>query len=191
MCIDVGKQCNIYMIYIVIYNVCIYIDIYIYLYTLVYICVCVYSHTKLESHWFKRQIVYYCYVYNKKVHLSPFSILAPRGNSFLSFQLFFIFYCVFVNSMLIVCFLDSLKFRDILLAFYYGGWFSIPLFQDDIWVIWWTNRWGFPGGSDSKASAYNAGDPGSIPGLGRCPGEGNGSPLQYPCLKNPMDGGAW
>jgi len=45
MCIDVGKQCNIYMIYIVINNVCIYIDIYIYLYTLVYICVCVYSHT--------------------------------------------------------------------------------------------------------------------------------------------------
>ena len=41
-----------------------------------------------------------------------------------------------------------------------------------------------------KASAYNAGDLGSIPGLGRCPGEGNGSPLQYSCLENPMDG-AW
>ena len=49
----------------------------------------------------------------------------------------------------------------------------------------------FPGGSDGKASAYNAGDPGSIPGLGRSPGEGNGNPLQYPCLENPMDGGAW
>ena len=49
----------------------------------------------------------------------------------------------------------------------------------------------FPGGSDGKASAYNAGDPGSIPGLGRCPGEGNGNPLQYSCLENPMDGGAW
>ena len=49
----------------------------------------------------------------------------------------------------------------------------------------------FLGGSDGKASAYNAGDLGSIPGLGRSPGEGNGNPLQYSCLENPMDGGAW
>ena len=42
-----------------------------------------------------------------------------------------------------------------------------------------------------KVSAYNAGDPGSIPGLGRCRGEGNGSPLQYSCLGSPMDRGAW
>ena len=42
-----------------------------------------------------------------------------------------------------------------------------------------------------KASAYNAGDPGSILGLGRSPGEGNGNPLQYSCLENPMDRGAW
>ena len=48
-----------------------------------------------------------------------------------------------------------------------------------------------PGGSDSKASAYNVGDPGSIPGSGRSPGEGNSNPLQDPCLENPMDGGAW
>ena len=50
---------------------------------------------------------------------------------------------------------------------------------------------GFPGGSEVKASAWNAGDPGSIPGLGRSPGEGNGNPLQYSCLENPMEGGAW
>ena len=49
----------------------------------------------------------------------------------------------------------------------------------------------FPGGSDGKASVYNAGDLGSIPGLGRSPGEGNGNPLQYYCLENPMDRGAW
>ena len=49
---------------------------------------------------------------------------------------------------------------------------------------------GFPGGSDGKAIVHNVGDPGLIPGLGRSPGEGNGSPLQYYCLKNPMDGGA-
>ena len=42
-----------------------------------------------------------------------------------------------------------------------------------------------------KASAYNEGDPGSILGSGRSPGEGNGNPLQYSCLENPMDGGAW
>ena len=45
---------------------------------------------------------------------------------------------------------------------------------------------GFPGGSDGKESACNAGDPGSIPGLGRFPGEGNGNPLQYSCLENAM-----
>ena len=50
---------------------------------------------------------------------------------------------------------------------------------------------GFPGGSDGKASAPNAGDLGSIPGLGRSPGEGNGNPFQYSCLENPMDGGSW
>ena len=49
----------------------------------------------------------------------------------------------------------------------------------------------FPGGSDSKASAYNVGDPGSIPGPGRSPGEGNGNPLQYSCLENAIDGEAW
>ena len=50
---------------------------------------------------------------------------------------------------------------------------------------------GFPGGSDGKASACSAGDLGSIPGLGRFPGEGNGNPLQYSCLENPTDRGAW
>ena len=49
----------------------------------------------------------------------------------------------------------------------------------------------FPGGSDSKESAFNVGDPGSIPGLGRPPGEGNSNPLQYSCWKNSMDRGTW
>ena len=49
----------------------------------------------------------------------------------------------------------------------------------------------FLGGSDGKESACSAGDPGSIPGSGRSPGEGNGNSLQYSCLENPMDGGAW
>ena len=50
---------------------------------------------------------------------------------------------------------------------------------------------GFPGGSEVKASAWNVGDPGSIPGSGRSPGEGNVNPLQYSCLENSLDGGAW
>ena len=49
---------------------------------------------------------------------------------------------------------------------------------------------GFPGGSEGKVPACNEGDPGSLPGLGRSPGEGNGNPLQYSGLENPMDGEA-
>ena len=49
----------------------------------------------------------------------------------------------------------------------------------------------FPGGSEGKVSACNVGDPGLIPGLGRCPGEGNGNPFQYSCLENSMVRRAW
>ena len=49
-------------------------------------------------------------------------------------------------------------------------------------IPWWLR---------GKESAYSAGDPGLIPGSGRSPGEGNGNPLQYSCLENPVDGGAW
>ena len=64
------------------------------------------------------------------------------------------------------------------------------------WLLCQLEPWnggiqGFPGGSEVKASVWNAGDLGSIPGLGRSPGEGNGNPLQYSCLENPMEGGAW
>ena len=59
---------------------------------------------------------------------------------------------------------------------------EIPVSHRPIWT---------PGGSDGKASAYNAGDPCSIPGSGRSPEEGNGNPLQYSCLENPMDRGTW
>ena len=50
---------------------------------------------------------------------------------------------------------------------------------------------GFPGGSEGKESACNVGHPGSIPGSGRFPGGSKGNPLQYSCLENPMDRGAW
>ena len=51
--------------------------------------------------------------------------------------------------------------------------------------------WGFPGSSDDKEYACKAENPGSIPGLGKFLGEGNGNPLQYSCLENPMDREAW
>ena len=57
-------------------------------------------------------------------------------------------------------------------------------------LIWFPGL-DFPGASDTKESSSNAGDLGSIPGLGRSPGEGNGNPLQYSSLENPMDRGAW
>ena len=59
------------------------------------------------------------------------------------------------------------------------------------WFEYTQANFQFSGSLDGKASAYNAGDPGSIPGLDRSPGEGNGNPLQYLCLENPMDLGAW
>ena len=60
----------------------------------------------------------------------------------------------------------------------------------NIWIMS-TEALGFPGGSDGKESTCNAGDLGSIPGLGRSPGGGHGNPLQYSCLENPMDRAAW
>ena len=75
---------------------------------------------------------------------------------------------------------------SIILIFY-----NIVNFNQNILSIVTITYNDFPGGSDGKASAYNAGDPGSIPGWGRSSGDGNCNPLQYSCLENPMDGGAW
>ena len=55
----------------------------------------------------------------------------------------------------------------------------------------WIPTQDFPGGSDGQESTRTSGDPGSVPGLKRSPGEGNENPLQYSCLENPMDRGAW
>ena len=66
--------------------------------------------------------------------------------------------------------------------------------QEDPLEKGWATHSGIPdfrGGADGKESTCNSGNLGSIPGLGRSPGEGNGNPLQYSCLENPMDGGAW
>ena len=60
-----------------------------------------------------------------------------------------------------------------------------------LYIVYMYIYTGFPGGSVLKNPPANAGDMGSIPGSGRSPGEGNGNPLQYSCLENPMDGGPW
>ena len=69
------------------------------------------------------------------------------------------------------------------------------LHRNSLWAVFQPvtilTLWDFPGGSDGKESASNAGDMGSISGSGRSPGEGNGYPLQYSCLENCMDRGAW
>ena len=71
-------------------------------------------------------------------------------------------------------------------------WSSLTLQGGEKWVYYChIGLKGFSGGSDGKASVYNVGDPGLIPGLGRSLGEGNGNPLQDYCLENPMDRGAW
>ena len=66
-------------------------------------------------------------------------------------------------------------------------------FTPQKWFIYFQIQylWGFPGGSDGKDSAHNTGGSGLIPGSGRSPGGGNGKPLQYSCLGNPMDREAW
>ena len=66
-----------------------------------------------------------------------------------------------------------------------------PHFEISLAEHWSNLQMGFPGGSEVKVSACNVGDLGSTPGSGRSPGEGNGNPLQYSCLENPMDRGAW
>ena len=75
-----------------------------------------------------------------------------------------------------------------IMSCYLSKWAAIGVFTENLFLSW---RWGFPGGSDGKEASCNAGDLGSIPGLGRSPGEGKGNPLQYSCLENPIDRGAW
>ena len=76
-----------------------------------------------------------------------------------------------------------------------GGLENKNIWEMGLWICAFKKNsgdsWDFPHGWDGKDSAYSAGDAGSIPGSGRSPGEGIGNPLQYSCLENPMDGGAW
>ena len=71
-----------------------------------------------------------------------------------------------------------------------GEYIIVLQYRTDKWIIVKHNE-GFPSGSDGKESACSVGDLGSIPGSGESPGEGNDNPLQYSCLENPMERGAW
>ena len=71
----------------------------------------------------------------------------------------------------------------------FNRWVMLEIFLILLMIV--SLKQGFPGGSDSKEPAYKVGDLGLIPGLGKSPGERNGNPLQYSCLENSMDGGAW
>ena len=74
---------------------------------------------------------------------------------------------------------------------FYSSHLSIYLKVNLVFWLYVKYCWGFPGGSDGNESTCNAGDSGWIPGSGRSPEEGNGNPLQYSCLENSMDRGAW
>ena len=76
------------------------------------------------------------------------------------------------------------------LLYYFHNYTAMPVLHFRLLTALHHSR-GFPGGSDGKESACNVGHWGSVPGLGRSPGEGNSNPLQYSCLENPMDRGAW
>ena len=114
---------------------------------------------------------------------------------------FFFFFIFFPLSTLLTDFDHSqwvlfpqCKFRDVAgLAVTSLRWTQCPHYQISFARSLKKPLWykGFPGDSDGKVSACNAGDPGSIPGSGRYPGEGNGNPLQYSCLENSVDWGAW
>ena len=87
-----------------------------------------------------------------------------------------------------LCFIHLLTLQPLALKLYTPKWQDAALYCLTLAQQIITD---FPGGSDSKASAYNAGDPGSIPRLGRSPGKWNGNPLHYSCLENPMHRGTW
>ena len=110
------------------------------------------------------------------LHWSPVAYCAPPDLGSSSFSV--LSFCLFILFM-------GFSRQD-----YWSG-LPFPSPVDHVLSELWAMTTGFTGGSDSKASACIAGDPGSIPARGRSPGEGNGNPLQYSCLENSMDGGAW
>ena len=98
----------------------------------------------------------------------------------------------FISSLFqfLECWTSSLGFPIALMALHFWAFIYSPPLSPTI-SAWFLHSLGFPGGLDGKESACNAGDLGLIHRLGRSPVEGNGNPLQYSCLENPMDRGVW
>ena len=86
---------------------------------------------------------------------------------------------------------QKFTFRDSKWIYLLGDSVQLTTKHAGSWIVTPSTLMGFPGCSDNKESVWNAGDPGSVPGFGRSPGEGNGNPLHYSCLENSMDREAW
>ena len=112
-------------------------------------------------------------------------------------HMFVLYICVaisvcFANKVIYTIFLDSTYmpwYTMFVLLFLASFYMTVSRCIHILYL--WSPKAYFPHSSVNKESACNAGDPGSIPGSGRSPGEGNGNPLQYSCLRNPIDRGAW
>ena len=137
----------------------------------------------------------FSFCYHALDSLSPFQPPFPSGNhsSFLCIHVFGLFlYFVFLFICLIPHMSEILQYIFFSNLFHFHSTFKAHPYccrwQAFICFYGWL---GFPHSSVGKESACNARDLGSIPGSGRSPGEGNGSPLQYSCLENPMDRGGW
>ena len=123
-----------------------------------------------------------------RTHFSPCCYLLSTLFTYFFFKKFFlstwesVLYCCFKGALLST---GTKLYCSLLLLGQKGKLFCWSSFKC------LTNVWAYPGGSDGKESARNAGDLGSIPGSGRSPGRGHGNPLKYSCLENPMDRGAW
>ena len=149
----------------------------------------------LEMHWIFRS------VWEEKFSNNIEPSTPQYGISFHLFRPSSILSAMFCQYRSLVHFeliLYYVVLKSDLISFFYM--YPSSLFQHTGWrdclfsIVYFhllCHRLCFPGGLEGKASAYNAGDPGSIPGSGRSPGEGNGNPFQYCCQENPMDWESW
>ena len=143
---------------------CVYICVYVYIYVCIYICVCVYAYIYIHTH--------ICIYIPWRGAWQPTPVFLPGE---------------------ILWTEKTGRLQSMWSQTVGHDWSNLSHYTYICVYVWcvYIYRWGFPGSSAGKESSCTAGDPRSIPGLGRSPGERLGYSLQYPCLKNPMDRGAW